>query len=125
MQNLTKNLKALYSLQQNAQDVLFDEAYQHIEEMNSVKSGRVFKPILRATEIKMNQEYEAEIIKKIKSKFGASYVIESDTFSFFLPNRYNQLEIPEKIAKRYFMITGLEALKNGRKSAKIVFSLKK
>lgn len=92
--------------------------------MNSVKSGKVFLPRLRADEIQQNQEYSAKTIRRVKTKFGDSYVLESDEFAFFLPRRFSKLEIPEVLDGRHFMITGMEPHANGRQSPKIVFFMK-
>lgn len=82
--------------------------------MNDSKPGRVFLPKITAEQLVQGHEYSARIIRRIQSKFGEAYVLESDDFQMFLPRHFLKISIPEYMEKRHFSLRGFEKTCNGR-----------
>lgn len=97
----------------------------HLSEMNSCKPGRTFLPKVRAEDLTIDRPYAAEIIRKIKTRYGDSYVLQSDEFQIFLPRHFLKVDIPEMIPGRCFKIVDLKTLSNGRKTPTFIFFMNK
>lgn len=48
--------------------------------------------------------FPATIIRKVTTRFGPSYVVESDVFQFFLPKAYSACEIRQYDEYRKFIV---------------------
>lgn len=92
-----------------------------VEEMNAVKSHKDFLPVKKAVELEVGKVYRAETIRKVKTKYGTPYVIESEDFQIFLPKCFDKLHLTEFVPSRNFLLVSIKKLPNGGFSPKYQF----
>lgn len=91
-----------------------------INAMNGCKPGKQFLPCVKLSDLTVGATYEAKTIRKVKTKFGGAYVVESTDFQVFLPSYFNKIEIPDFIERRCFMVKKATS-NNGRSSSELYF----
>lgn len=84
-----------------------------ITQMNNLRSGSKYLPLLKPAQLKIGETHDATTIRKVKSKFGPSYVLESTNFQLFLPKRFSNINITEKVEGRKFKIIGFNKTSSG------------
>jgi hypothetical protein len=94
-----------------------------IDALNNCRPGKEFLPVKKAQDLKLGKLYNAHTIKKVQTKmYGHVYVVESDEFSMYLPQKYSSIDIIENMPGRHFKIVGFKTF--GEKTTPdIIFSL--
>lgn len=71
--------------------------------LNSV-DAQADKPFFKASELEVGKYYAGETIKLVKTKHGNAFLIKSEDFNMFLPQRYTHIAIQTYVKNRQFCI---------------------
>jgi hypothetical protein len=93
----------------------FQETVASLEEMELVKDmenmsllnsvdSQANKPLLKATELEVGKYYSGETITMVKTKHGDAFMVKSDEFNMYLPQRYTHVAIKPYVKNRVFCI---------------------
>jgi hypothetical protein len=88
---------------------------ENLQQINACRPDpTTYKPIVKPQDLTVGTAYTAKRIRRVATKYGEGYVVESSEFQMFLPKHYLKVKILEYMEQRRFTLMNFDPTPNGK-----------